>query len=67
VLITVGSGGASLSGIAAHPLPNSQKQINNYGIGLLRLHDATWDFAFYETDTTGNSTVQDSVTAVPVH
>jgi hypothetical protein len=67
VLITVGSGGASLSGIAAHPLPNSQKQINNYGIGLLHLHDATWDFAFYETDTTGNSTIQDSVAAVPVH
>jgi hypothetical protein len=66
-VITIGSGGASLSGIAAHPLPNSQKQINGFGLGLLRLHDATWDFTFYQTDTTGNSTVEDSVTAVPVH
>jgi len=67
MVITIGSGGASLSGITAHPLPNSLKQINSYGIGLLRLHDATWDFSFYQTDNTGNSTVEDSVTAVPVH
>jgi hypothetical protein len=66
-LITLGSGGASLSGITAHPLPTSLKQINNYGIGLFRLHDASWDFAFYQVDSKGNGTVQDSVTAQPVH
>jgi hypothetical protein len=66
-LITVGSGGAGLSGIAAHPLPTSQKQINDFGLGLFRLHDTTWDFAFYETDSKGNATLQDSVTAQPVH
>lgn len=67
MLITIGSGGAGLSGINAHPIPTSLKQINDYGIGLFRLHDATWDFAFYQVDGMGNATVQDQVTAEPVH